>query len=79
MKIDWGHVRQAVERGLHSAEAGERGGMRVHCGSAERMLHGTKDDTGKQVLELVHKAKSSLETSRGVDMLKQALALCPTA
>jgi alkylhydroperoxidase/carboxymuconolactone decarboxylase family protein YurZ len=75
MKIDWAHVKQAVERGIHSAENGERGGVRVHTGSAERMLKGARDDLSKQIIDHVHHARNSLDTTRAIEYLKKALEL----
>ena len=79
MKVDWAHVKQAVERGLNSAEKGERGGIRVHCGSAERMLKGSRDELAKQVMDSVHHARTSLETPRAQEYLKKALDLLQQA
>jgi hypothetical protein len=78
MKIDWAQVRTAVERGLHAAEAGEKGSLRVHCGSAEHMLERAGDAKTKELHDLVHKAKSQLDPTKAVDILKKALELCPT-
>ena len=75
MKLDWGHLKTTVERGLHSAQNDERGGLRVHCTSAERMLKGAKDGVAKDVLDKVHRAKTSIEVSRAVQCMEEALAL----
>ena len=75
MQVDWAHLKTAVERGLHSAEKGEQGSVRVHCGAAERMLKGARDDVAKKVLDAVHHAKVSLEPTRAVEYLKKAVDL----
>ncbi len=75
MKLDWAHLKTAIERGLHSAKEEERGGLRVHCGSAERMLKGAKDNTAKEILDKVHHAKTSIDLDRAVGFLEEALTL----
>lgn len=75
MKLDWAQLKTAIERGLNSAKNEERGGVRVHCGSAERMLKGQKDGTAKLVLDKVHHARTSIDLSRAVGLLEEAVAL----
>jgi len=75
MKLDWAQLKTAIERGLNSAKNDERGGVRVHCGSAERMLKGQKDGTAKLVLDKVHHARTSIDLTRAVSLLEEAVAL----
>jgi len=75
MKLDWAQLKSAIERGLNSAKNDERGGVRVHCGSAERMLKGARGDTAKEILDKVHHAKTSIDVERAVGFLEEALAL----
>ena len=75
MKLDWTQLKSAIERGLQAAKKEERGGLRVHCGSAERMLKGVKDSTAKEILDKVHHAKTSIDLGRAVDFLEEAFAL----
>lgn len=75
MKLDWAQLKTAIERGLNSAKNDERGGVRVHCGSAERMLKGAKGDSAKEILDKVHHAKTSIEVDRAVGFLEEALNL----
>ena len=75
MKLDWAQLKTAIERGLNSAKHEERGGVRVHCGSAERMLKGARDNAAKEVLDKVHHAKTSIELDRAIGFLEEALAL----
>ena len=75
MKLDWAQLKTAIERGLNSAKNEERGGLRVHCGSAERMLKGAKDNAAKEVLDKVHHAKTSIDLDRVVGFLEEALTL----
>lgn len=73
MQLDWGHLKTAIERGINSAENGERGSLRVHCGSAERMLKGAKTPEGKEVLDKVHHAATSIDLKKAVEYLQAAL------
>jgi len=75
MKLDWAQLKTAIERGLNSAKNEERGGLRVHCGAAERMLKGAKDNAAKEVLDKVHHAKTSIDLDRAVGFLEEALVL----
>ena len=75
MKLDWAKLKSSIEHGLNSAKNDERGGVRVHCGSAERMLKGAKGDAAKEILDKVHHAKTSIEVSRAVGFLEEALTL----
>lgn len=75
MKLDWAQLQTAIQRGLNSAKNEERGGLRVHCGSAERMLKGAKDSAAKEVLDKVHHAKTSIDLDRAVGFLEEAVAL----
>jgi hypothetical protein len=73
MTLDWAHLKTAIERGLHAAQKGERGSMRVHCGAAERMLKGAKEPRAKDVLECVHHAKVSLDLEKAAEHLGKAM------
>lgn len=75
MQVDWGNLKTAIERGMVSAERGERGSLRVHCGSAERMLKGVKTDEGKEVLDKVHHAGHSIDLAKSLEHLKAALLM----
>lgn len=75
MQVDWDKVKSAIERAMNSATKGERGGLRIHCDSAERMLKGVKTDVGKEVASCVHHAKSSLDLDRAQEHLKKAQEL----
>ena len=75
MKADWAHLKTAIERAIHSAENGERGSLRVHCKSAERMLKGARTAEGKDVLDKVHHAGTSLDLERAINFLKEALTV----
>ena len=75
MKLDLEKTRQVVERALHSAQQGERGGVRVHCRAAEKLLKGVKTPPGPEVLQKVHHASTAIETSLAVKDLEQALDL----
>ena len=75
MKLDWAHLKTTVERCLNSAKKGERGGLRVHCGAAERMLKGARDTAAKELLGHVHKAKTAIEIDKSVEFLELALEL----
>ncbi len=77
MNVDWGKVKQAIERSLHAAEKGERGSLRVHCSSAERMLHGGKEPAAKEILGLIHHAGSSIDLAHAVEQLQKAQSLLP--
>ena len=73
MQLDWAKLKSAIERGITSAERGERGSLRVHCGSAERMLKGVKTAEGKEVLDKVHHAGVSIDLAKAVEYLQAAL------
>ncbi len=75
MQIDWGNLKTAIERGMVSAERGERGSLRVHCGSAERMLKGVRTEEGKQMLDKIHHAGHSIDLAKSVEHLKEALVM----
>mgnify|MGYP001815331779 CR=1 FL=1 len=75
MQSEWANLKTAIERALKSAEKGERGGLRVHCGSAERMLKGAKTPEGKDVAGKVHSAMTSIDLKHAVEHLEAALAI----
>jgi hypothetical protein len=78
MKLDLEKTRQTVERALHAAREGERGGVRVHCRAAEKLLKGVKTPPAPEVLKRVHHASTAIETSLAVQDLEQALDLLGT-
>jgi hypothetical protein len=82
MHQEWPHLKTAIERAIHAVETNERGGLRVHCGSAERIAgnivkhsKGDEKDHAKKVETDVHKAKSSIELTRALPFLQEALSL----
>ena len=75
MQVDMEKVKLAVERSLNAAKNGERGSMRVHCKSLERMLKGAKNNGAPEILDNVHHASTSIDTARAVEYLEKAYAL----
>ena len=79
MKVDWDQLKTAIDRGLQAAESDERGGVRVHCGAAERMLKKAKGEPLTTVRVKVHGAKTAIEISTSVQYLKEAKELVAQA
>ncbi|MFV1959012.1 MAG: hypothetical protein ACC662_06320 [Planctomycetota bacterium] len=79
MTLDWNQLRTAVARGLHSANEGNQGSVRIHCKAAERMLKGAKDGNAPQILDHVHHAATSLDATRAAEYLQKAVELFPPA
>ena len=75
MKVDWDKVKISVERCLNAAKNGERGSMRVHCNTVERMLKGAKNNGAPEILDHVHHASTSIDTDRAIEFLEKAYAL----
>ena len=75
MKIDWAQLKTNAERCLNSAQKGERGGLRIHCGAAEKMLKKAKDPKAQELLGLIKKAKTAIDGDKSVEYLQQAVAL----
>ena len=75
MKVDLEQLKTAIDRGINSAENDERGGVRVHCGAAERMLKKAKREPLKTVLQKVHGAKTAIEVSTSLKYLREAQEL----
>jgi hypothetical protein len=79
---EWIRLRHAIEGAIRAVQANERGGWRVHTGSAEKMaatlVKHTKGDEkakAKELEPLVHKSKSQIEMANAMPHLEAALAL----